>query len=108
MSEETIDLNSLAERIREPWQRVDVVSVNDAIVRMAMAHGEFPWHHHEEDEFFLCWSGSFRIEREGDDPVSLAPGQVFVVPRGVRHRPMADEPAVAVMIERPETKQYGE
>ena len=108
MSEETVDLNLLAQGIREPWQRVDVVSVNDAIVRMAMAHGEFPWHHHEEDEFFLCWSGTFRIEREGEDPVSLGPGQVFVVPRGVRHRPVADEPAVALMIERPETKQYGE
>ncbi len=108
MSGETVDLNAIAEGIREPWRPVDVVLVNDAIVRMAMAHGEFPWHHHEEDEFFLCWSGSFRIEREDADPVSLKPGQAFVVPRGVRHRPVADEPAVAVLIERPETKQYGE
>ncbi len=106
--ETPIDLNAVAEGIKEPWQRVDVVPVNEAIVRMAMAHGEFPWHEHQEDEFFLCWSGRFRIEREGAGAVALEPGQIFVVPRGVRHRPVADEPAVALMIERPETKQYGE
>ena len=103
-----IDLNAIAEGIREPWQRVDVVPVNEASVRMAMAHGEFPWHEHQEDEFFLCWSGRFTIERKGHTRVSLEPGQVFVVPRGERHRPVAEEPAVALLIERPETKQYGE
>jgi mannose-6-phosphate isomerase-like protein (cupin superfamily) len=103
-----LDLNAVAAGLERPWERVDLATANDSVIRMAMAHGEFPWHEHEEDELFICWSGKFRIELDDADPVALEPGDLFVVPRTVRHRPVADEPAVALMIERPETKQYGE
>ncbi len=103
-----LDLNAIAAGIQRPWERVNVATANDSVIRMAMAHGEFPWHDHGEDELFICWSGNFRIELEGADPVRLEQGRLFVVPKGIRHRPVADEPAVALMIERPETKQYGE
>jgi mannose-6-phosphate isomerase-like protein (cupin superfamily) len=103
-----LDLNAIAAGIERPWEPVDVATANDSIIRMARAHGEFPWHQHAEDELFLCWSGRFMIELEGADPVVLEAGRLFVVPKGVQHRPVADEPAVALLIERPETKQYGE
>ncbi len=100
-----VDLNEIAAGFARPFEPVDVVTMNDSILRMAMVHGDFVWHEHEEDELFLGWSGRLRIELEGREPVVLGPGQLFVVPRGVRHRPLADEPAVTLLIEKPETKQ---
>jgi quercetin dioxygenase-like cupin family protein len=58
-------------------------------------------------QVFLCWDGSFRIELEDREPITLSVGELFVVPKGTRHRPVAEQPAHALMLERPETKQYG-
>ena len=109
-----LSIPALASELTEPWQPRDLVQANDAIVRLARLEGEFPWHHHDEDELFLCWSGTFRIELGGDDAgvdanaVALSAGDLFVVPAGTEHRPVANEgPAYTLLLERPETKQYG-
>ena len=104
---DVVSIAELIARLGGPWQPVDVVEANDAIVRLARFEGEFPWHHHDEDELFLCWDGSFRVEMQGRDPVTLRAGELFVVPRGMEHRPVAEERAHGLMLERPETKQYG-
>jgi mannose-6-phosphate isomerase-like protein (cupin superfamily) len=107
-SNRPLSITDIAASLSEPFKPVDVARVNDAIVRMARLEGEFPWHGHLEDELFICWSGTFRIEIEGGDDIGMSPGGLFVVPAGTRHRPVANAgPAFAIMLERPETQQYG-
>jgi quercetin dioxygenase-like cupin family protein len=107
MSQPIVSIDKAIAALAGPYQPRDLTFANETVVRVARFDGEFPWHTHEEDELFLCWDGRFRVELEGSEPVTLQRGDLFVVPRGTRHRPIADEVAHALMIERPETKQYG-
>lgn len=102
-----ISVPKRAAALTVPFSPVDLARANEAMVRLARLEGEFPWHHHDEDELFLCWSGEFRIET-GDGEFELTAGDLFVVPAGTEHRPVADRgPAYTLLLERPETKQYG-
>ncbi|MFN2543703.1 MAG: cupin domain-containing protein [Actinomycetota bacterium] len=103
------NLGQITRTLTEPWKPVVVAEANGFQMKVAKVLGEFPWHIHErEDELFHCVEGTFRIELEGVDPIELASGDVFVVPAGTRHRPVADQPAVTILFERAETKQYGD
>jgi mannose-6-phosphate isomerase-like protein (cupin superfamily) len=99
-----VSVTNAAARLTDAWQPVDLAIANDAIVRLARLEGAYDWHHHEEDELFLCWEGAFRIEMEGAAPASLERGDLFVVRAGVEHRPVADAPAYTLVVERPETE----
>jgi mannose-6-phosphate isomerase-like protein (cupin superfamily) len=91
---------TLAERlaaIPEAWRPQVVARLNGQEVKLARLRGEFVWHHHAEaDELFLCVSGRLRIEFR-DRVVPLEPGQLLVVPRGVEHRPVAEEEACVLL-----------
>lgn len=104
---EPVSIPDALGRLPGPWQPADLASVNESVVRIARLLGEFPWHHHDEDELFLCWNGSFRVELASGERIELRAGDLFVVPRGVEHRPVADHEAHALLLERSETKQYG-
>jgi len=82
--------------------------VNDQYVKIARLQGEFVWHAHEdEDELFLVVRGRMRIQLE-DGEVTLGPGELVVVPRGVRHNPVAAEECWVMLIETVTTKHTGE
>ncbi|MEO8295568.1 MAG: cupin domain-containing protein, partial [Gemmatimonadota bacterium] len=73
--------------------------LNGQQVKAVKFKGEFVWHHHDnEDELFLVVKGSFRMEFR-DRAVDLAEGDMIVVPRGVEHRPVADEEVEILLFE---------
>lgn len=76
-----------------------VGGLNDHKVEVVKAKGEFVWHSHPDtDDFFLVLAGRLTIQLRDRD-VELAPGELFVVPRGVEHCPRADEEAHVLLIE---------
>ena len=83
-----------------PWFNRTLCKVNDSLVRIGVFKGEFHWHAHEtEDEFFYGVDGALVIEIEGQESIALGPGEGTMVPRGVRHRPVAPGGAAVLMVE---------
>lgn len=95
--------------VTRQWTPRVVGRVNDQYVKVAKLLGELVWHAHEdEDEMFLVVSGTLRIQLEDRPDVHLAPGEFFVVPKGVRHNPVADEEVEIVLIETVTTAHTGD
>jgi mannose-6-phosphate isomerase-like protein (cupin superfamily) len=85
--------------IDDHWNPRIIGELNGQHVKIAKIHGAFDWHHHEhEDELFLVHRGTFRMEFR-DRAIDLAPGDMLIVPRGVEHRPVAEEEAEILMFE---------
>jgi mannose-6-phosphate isomerase-like protein (cupin superfamily) len=88
-----IDIAEKFSRFSEHWRPKVVAEVNGQELKLVKVKGDFPWHHHDdEDELFLVWRGRFRIEFR-DRIIDLGPGEACVVPRGVEHRTAADDEA---------------
>ncbi len=85
--------------------------LNDSHVKLCKLKGEFVWHHHDhEDELFLIVKGTLRIKYfDGDKEreVKLSEGEFVVVPRGVEHKPIADEEVHVILIEPKTTLNTG-
>jgi mannose-6-phosphate isomerase-like protein (cupin superfamily) len=96
---ELIDIQAVADSATDPWYNQTLCRVNDCVVRLGVVQGEFHWHKHDqEDEFFYVVEGHFTIELE-DRKVELMPRQGYTIPKGVMHRPGAQEKTVILMIE---------
>lgn len=103
-----VNIESSFEDVTAHWSPKVIGRVNDQYVKIARLQGEFVWHAHEdEDELFLVVRGRMRIQLE-DGEVTLGPGEFVVVPRGVRHNPVAAEECWVMLIETVTTKHTGE
>lgn len=89
------------------WQPKIVAELNGQYVKLVKFQGPFVWHHHDdEDEMFLVVKGRFRMEFR-DRQVWLEEGEFLVVPRGVEHRPVAEEEAHVMLFEPASTLNTG-
>jgi len=92
----------------EHWQPRTVGEFNGHDLMVVKVKGEFTWHKHDDtDDFFLVLKGRLTIELRDRD-VHLGPGELFVVPKGVEHRPVAKEEAHLLLIERSGTPNTGD
>jgi len=104
-----VDLAAAAGALPELWSPRVVARVNEQYVKVARVQGEFVWHAHAaEDELFLVLRGRLRLDFEDRAPVVLGPGECYVVPRGVRHRPVAEEEVWMALVEPVETRHTGD
>jgi mannose-6-phosphate isomerase-like protein (cupin superfamily) len=105
---ERVDLAEKLASFSEHWVPKVVAELNGQYVKLAKFQGEYVWHEHEhEDELFLVLKGRMRL-RLRDRVVELSEGQLFVVPRGVEHRPEADEEVECLLFEPASTRNTGE
>jgi quercetin dioxygenase-like cupin family protein len=105
-----ISLELACSALSELWSPRVVGQVNNQYIKVAKVQGEFPWHSHEhEDEMFFVLRGLLTIGRAEADggPVSLRPGEFFVVPRGIRHNTSAAEETWIALIETVTTLHTG-
>ena len=99
MSVEVISLAEKHSQFKDAWSPRRIATLDDYEIKLAKAEGHFDWHAHaQEDELFLVTRGILKIEIEGQDAVIVGPGELCVIPKGVRHRPVAQTEKVHMML----------
>jgi mannose-6-phosphate isomerase-like protein (cupin superfamily) len=105
---DSINLAGKLALFSEYWFPRTVTQFNDYDIMVVKVQGEFVWHKHEEtDDFFFVLKGSLTIHLPDRD-VILGPGEVFVVPRGIEHLPVAEEETHLLLIEPTGTPNTGD
>ena len=98
----------IAASLTEFWSPRVIAEVDDNYVKVAKVQGSLAWHAHDhEDELFLILKGRLRIELE-NGAVDLNEGDVYVVPKGVQHNPIAEEECLLMLIEKKSTLHTGD
>ena len=104
---DVVSLKNVAAHLVEHWSPRVVAELDDSYVKVAKVQGSLTWHSHDnEDELFYVLQGAQRIEME-DRTVELREGDAFVVPKGVRHNPVAEQECHIMLIERKTTLHTG-
>jgi len=104
---DVINLQSKFDLIKDHWTPHIIASLNHQDVKLAKVQGEFIWHDHEnEDELFLIIKGQLKMELETGTKI-INEGELIVIPKGVQHRPYAEEECWILLFEPQSTKHTG-
>ena len=99
MSYSAISFRKKFKKFDEQWSPKVIAEMNDYQFKLARIQGEFVWHHHPDtDEVFIIIEGALEIEFR-DGKVKLEAGEMFVVPKGVEHRPVAEYECQIMLVE---------
>ena len=99
MSSEKINLKEKLSKFSDHWSPKVIAEMNDYQFKLVKIKGDFVWHNHgDTDEFFLVIEGEMKIEFK-DETVILKEGEIFVVPKGVAHKPYAEEECKIMIVE---------
>jgi len=108
LSGSSTNIEAALANVTEHWCPQVIGQVNDQYIKVAKLKGELMWHAHaDEDEMFMVVYGTLTIQLEDRD-ITLQPGEFFVIPKGVRHNPVASEECGIVLIETVTTRHTGE
>ena len=98
----------VAMSLTELWSPRVIAELDDSYVKVAKVQGSLAWHSHDhEDELFLILKGHLRIEMDAGN-IELDEGEMFVVPKGVRHNPVAEQECLLMLVERKATRHTGD
>ena len=107
MTYKSINLQDKFGRLAEHWSPRVIAEMNDYQFKVVKLKGDFIWHDHPEtDETFVVTEGTLRIEFP-DGAVNVCPGELFIVPKGAKHKPCADEEVKLMLIEPRGVKNTG-
>ena len=103
-----IPAKRIAAALGEYWSPVVLAEVDESYVKVAKVQGSLAWHAHaDEDELFFVLEGRLVIEME-EETVQLEKGDLYVVPKGRRHNPVAQEECLVLLVERKSTRHTGD
>jgi mannose-6-phosphate isomerase-like protein (cupin superfamily) len=108
---EVVNVQQKLAKISDYYSPKIVGELNDSYVKLAKLQGEFVWHHHDaEDELFFVVKGALRMgirENGSEREETIRPGEFIIIPRGVEHRPAADEEVHLMLLEPKTTLNTG-
>ena len=108
MNYSAINLDEKLDRFSEHWSPKTIAQMNDYHIKLAKFQGDFVWHSHADtDEVFMVLAGEMRIDFR-DGCVDLKAGEMFVVPKGLEHKPFAENECRVMLIEPQGTQNTGD
>ncbi len=95
-----VNIVEKSKEIQKPWSPIEILRVNNQVVRLALFEGEYHWHKHEkEDELFYVLSGNIIIQQKGHPDQQLNEGDMIVIKKGIEHKPTSKEKSFVMLFE---------